>query len=204
MEKLDIYDENMNYIGSRDRDEVHQNGLWHKTIHCWLYDAMGNAYFQIRKNSKKLYTSASGHVLEGETLKDAFHREVFEEIGVDVDINKAYLVEITAWRMDKIKNGKPFKDRAFANVYLNEIPSGFTNFKFDENEVLGIVKVNTKDALSLLNKDKDKISAILITNNNKSEHVKLSINDFLVQSFEIPIVKYGRILQEIIHITNQN
>ena len=34
MEKLDIYDENMNYIGSRDRDEVHQNGLWHKTIHC--------------------------------------------------------------------------------------------------------------------------------------------------------------------------
>ena len=46
MEKLDIYDEYMNYIGEEDRDVVHEKGLWHKTVHCWLYDESGNIYFQ--------------------------------------------------------------------------------------------------------------------------------------------------------------
>ena len=76
MEHLDIYDEYMNKIGTEKRDIVHQNGLWHKTVHCWIYDDIGNVYFQIRADSGKLYTTASGHVLAGETVRDAFHREV--------------------------------------------------------------------------------------------------------------------------------
>ena len=40
MEKLDIYDEKGNFIGTEERNVVHEKGLWHKTVHCWLYDRM--------------------------------------------------------------------------------------------------------------------------------------------------------------------
>jgi len=81
MEYLDIYDENGNYLGKEERGIVHKNALWHKTVHCWLYDLDGNIYFQIRKDKGKLYTTASGHVLAGETVQEAFGREVKEELG---------------------------------------------------------------------------------------------------------------------------
>lgn len=203
MEKLDYYDEHMNLLGTEDRDEVHTKGLWHKTIHCWLYDKSGNVYFQIRTGARRLYTTASGHVLAGETIQQAFHREVMEEIGVSVDTNSAHLVEVVAWRMNEIKNGKPFNDRAFANVYINEIDENYTNFKFDENEVLGLVRVNAKECLKLLNREIPKIRGQIINNDNKYKDLKLTLKDFLVQDFEIAIVKYGRILQEIIQVTDK-
>ena len=76
MEYLDIYDENGKYLGKEERSIVHRDALWHKTVHCWLYDKEGNIYFQIRKDKEKLYTTASGHVQAGETVKEAFGREV--------------------------------------------------------------------------------------------------------------------------------
>lgn len=201
MEKLDIYDDNMSLIGSEDREAVHEKGLWHKTIHCWLYDELGNIYFQIRANSGKLYTTASGHVLAGETLKEAFHREVQEEIGVNVDISNAELIEVTAWRMDKVKNGKPFKDRAYASVYINEIDDKYQNFKFDPNEVLGVVKVNASECLDLLNNKVTYVRAQRIT--ERCEEISLRLEDFLVQQDEIAIIKYGKILQSVIHATRR-
>lgn len=202
MEKLDVYDEYMNFVGTEDRDVVHSKGLWHKTVHCWLYDKHDNIYFQIRKGAQKLYTTASGHVMAGETVKDAFHREVWEEIGVSVDITNAEMVEINAWRLDKIKNGVPFIDRAFANVYINLIDENFKNFNFDESEVLGVVKVNAKECLDLFLKNVNKINGIKFSNCGE-QSITLTINDFLVMQGEIEILKYGKILQSVINATNK-
>ena len=199
MEKLAIYDEYMRHIGCEDRDIVHQKGLWHKTVHCWLYDDLGNIYFQIRKSSQKLYTTASGHVQAGESVKQAFRREVMEEIGIKVDIENSLLVEITAWRMDKIKNDQPFIDRAFANVYLNKVDDDKISFVLCEDEVSGLVKVNATDCLKLLYKDIKEVPAEKIT--TERENISLTADDFLVQQGEIAIVKYGKILQEVIKLT---
>lgn len=199
MEKLDIYDEYMNLIGSEDRDVVHEKGLWHKTVHCWLYDNEGNIYFQIRKNSQKLYTTASGHVQSGETVKQAFHREVFEEIGVHVDIETSSLLEINAWKMDKIKNNKPFIDRAFSNVYLNSFDGSSASFSFCEDEVSGLVKINAKACLKLLLKELKEVPAIKISND--VQNIIVTADDFLVQNNEIALIKYGKILQAVIALT---
>ena len=48
MEYLDVYDEEQNFIRREKRNIVHRDALWHKTVHCWLYDSDGNIYFQIR------------------------------------------------------------------------------------------------------------------------------------------------------------
>lgn len=183
-------------IGVENRDVVHQKGLWHKTVHCWLYDKNGNVYFQIRKDSGKLYTTASGHVLAGETLNAAFRREVKEEIGIDIDTSQATLVEINAWRLDKVKDGKPFRDRAFANVYINCLADDATNFQFDATEVLGLIKVNANQCLALLKGQLKFIAAEKIT--DTVTKVQLTLDDFLIFPQEIGLIKYGKILQNII------
>ena len=204
MEYLDYYDEDGNYLGYKSRDEVHKEGLWHNTVHCWLYEMDGSVYFQIRKDSGKFYTTASGHVLKGETIEEAFRREINEEIGLDIDSSDATLVDIVPWRMDKIKNGSLFKDRAKANVYVDLFEGDLDSFKFDPNEVLGVVKVKAKDALNLFKNGKGEIEAeIITTKDNKNVKISklVSIDDFLVMEHETTYDKYKDVLNKVIEIT---
>ena len=200
MEKLDIYDEYMNKIGSEDRSVVHQKGLWHKTVHCWMYDELGNVYFQIRADSDKLYTTASGHVLAGETVRDAFKREIKEEIGIDTDVSDAVALEIVFWRQDKIKNDQPWHDRAFAHIYANKLQADLTQFHFQPQEVTGLIRINAKDCLELLMDKKASVQATKITPDG-SVNTNITKEDFLVASDETAIVKYGFVLQSIIQIS---
>lgn len=203
MEYLDYYDADGNYLGYKSRDKVHKEGLWHNTVHCWLYENDGSIYFQIRSSSHKFYTTASGHVLKGETIKEAFRREIKEEIGLDIDSSDATFVDVVPWRMDKMKNGVLFKDRAKANVYVDLFEGDINNFKFDPNEVLGVVKVKAKKALELFKKGKGEIPAIIITtkdNKNVRENRMITIDDFLVQEHKNAYDKYKDVLNKIIEI----
>lgn len=203
MEYLDIYDENGNYLGKETREKVHKNALWHKTVHCWLYDKTGNIYFQIRKDENKLYTTASGHLLTGETVQQAFAREIKEEIGIAINYKNAKLVNINKYTADKIKkDGSEFHDRAFSNVYVCEYDGNEKDFMFDKNEVLGLGKVNAKDTLNLLKTENGNISGELITNIITSK--TFNINDFLVMPGETAFEKYSDILYKIIDLTDNH
>jgi len=204
LEYLDYYDESGKFLGKETREIVHSLGLWHKTIHCWLYDKEGYIYFQIRSDSHKLYTTASGHILAGETVKEAFSREVYEEIGIKVSTENAQLLEITVWKQDKMKATGPYKDRALANVYICEFDKKVNNFKFDPNEVEGLVKVKAELVLNLLRKESGEIPAEKIINEGTGyslTNVTLKLEDFLIASNEIGLIKYGKILQEVIYLT---
>lgn len=204
-EYLDYYDEQGNHLGYKTRDEVHKEGLWHNTVHAWLYDKEGNVYFQIRKETKTFYTTASGHVAKGETIKEAFAREIKEEIGLDLNCENAISVGIREFKLDKIKeNGTIFKDRAKSNIYIDLFNGSSNDFKFDTNEVLGVVKVKAKEALDLFEKEEGKIDATiieLVDNENKLVNRKVDFNEFLVNKNETAMGKYGEILNKIIEIT---
>lgn len=164
----------------------------------------GSVYFQIRKDSGKFYTTASGHVLKGETIKEAFKREINEEIGLDIDSGDATLVDIVPWRMDKVKNDILLKDRAKANVYIDLFEGDINSFKFDPKEVLGVVKVKTKDAIELFKNGSGEIPAVIITtkdDKNISENKLVSIDDFLVMEHENAYDKYKDVLNKIIEVT---
>jgi len=197
MERLDIYDEYMNYIGTEPRDIAHQNAMWHKTVHCWLYDNNGNIYFQIRADSGKLYTTASGHVLAGETVRDAFKREIREEIGIDMDVTQAIPLEIVFWRQDKPE--KNWHDRAFAHVYANKLPLNFMGFHFQPDEVAGLVRINAFDCLDLLMDKIHGVSAVKITRDGMCD-ITVAKPDFLTAPNETAVVKYGNVLQSIIQM----
>lgn len=208
MEYLDIYDEQGNYLGKETRNIVHRDALWHNTVHCWLYDKDGNIYFQIRKDEQKLYTTASGHVKAGETIKEAFGREVEEEIGINIDYDKAIFVNVYKFIMDKNKSdGTLFRDRAFSNVYVCIFDGDNNNFSFDEDELLGLVKIDAKKTLNILKNEKGKMNATIIQSENNDIVVRekqIGFNDFLVNYGETAIGKYGDVLKKIIELTSVN
>ena len=203
MEYLDIYDENGNFLGKEERNVVHKRAFWHNTVHCWLYDFEGNIYFQRRKDKNKLYTTASGHVIAGETVKEAFGREIEEEIGYKIDYNDAKLIEINKFIMDREeKDGSIFKDRAFANVYACNFFDDLTKLDFDENELTGIVKINAKETLDVIKSEQGTIEALesfKVNNKIQIEKVKIKFLDFLVNPGETGFEKYGKVLEFIIN-----
>ena len=204
MECLDTYDENKNFLGKRTREEVHTEALWHNTVHCWLYDSVGNIYFQIRSDQKTFYTTASGHVLAGETIKEGFGREIKEEIGVEIDYDKAELVDVVIWKMDREnKDGTFFRDRAFANVYVYRYDDkDYKKFNFDD-ELDGLVKVNAKETLDLFKKETGKIKAQIITKDHILVNREVDFTEFLVNKHETALGKYGDVLNKIIELNGK-
>lgn len=201
-EYLDFYDEEGNFLGTKTYDEIHENGLWHNTVHCWLYTSDGKLMFQIRAGRGTFYTTASGHVKAGETIPQAFHREVKEEIGLELDTKDAQFVAIVPWRMDKEKNGILIKDRAKANVYINLYDGELDKFKFDPEEVLGIGIVDTKETLDLFNDKVESIKATIVEN-DKIYEKQVTKEDFLLQEHETLIDKYGAIINKVIEVTEK-
>ena len=203
MEYLDIYDEEGNHLGKEDRKIVHEKALWHNTVHCWLYDKFGNVYYQIRSDKSKMYTTASGHVQAGETIKEAFGREIAEEIGYDVNYQDAKLIEIVKFIMDcEEDDGSVFRDRAFANVYACLFDGDLTELDFLESELSGIVKINAHDALKIITDESGEvISEVSHKENGKVivEEKLIGFNDFLVNKGETALGKYGNVLKFIIN-----
>ena len=193
-EMLDFYDKEMRFIGTETRKNVHARGLWHKTVHCWLYDDSGRIYFQIRKDVNKLYTTASGHMQSGESIDDALRREIMEEVGYAIDTTKKELLAVDVWTMCSEKCGVKKQDNVFANVFMCRVDSNNLNFHFDDVEVSGIVRVNAADALNLFLGKCDSINGTLFDNNGNRDTV-VTADNFLLCTGEIAILKYGRQLK---------
>lgn len=208
MEYLDVYDTNGNLIGMDSRENVHKNGLWHKTVHCWLYDQDGNVYFQIRKDRGTFYTTASGHVQAGETVEEAFVREIKEEIGITLLPENAIFVDEVLFKMDKVKeDGTTFKDRAFANVYLSEFHDSISSFRFDIEELNGLAKCSALATLELFKGNVTSIKGSIIVpenDSNKEEPKEFFASDFLVNEGENLLEKYGDVLRKIVELWKQN
>ena len=203
MEYLDIYDEQGNFLGTEERGVVHTKGLWHKTVHCWLYDKEGNIFFQRRADRGTLYTTSSGHLSAGESVTEAFQREIKEEIGLDIDASDATYVNVVPFQMDRIKeDGSVFKDRAFANVYVDLYEGDYKDFHMDESEVSGIVIVNAKDALELFQKEEGTLLGKEISVNNEVTKREIRLTEFLVNDGETFIEKYGDVLRKVIELTS--
>ena len=198
MELLDIYDENGNHIGTEDRSVVHRDALWHNTVHCWLFNKEGYVYFQKRREEGTLYTTASGHIQAGESIKEGFGREIEEEIGCKIDYENAELVDVVKFVLDREnKDGTMFRDRVFANVYVCEFDDDVNKFKYDPNEVSALVLVKASEALDLFKKEEGSIRGKVITcgeDGNKIEDVNVEFKDFLVNEGETAMGKYGDVL----------
>jgi 16S rRNA (adenine1518-N6/adenine1519-N6)-dimethyltransferase len=94
-ERFPVVDENDEVQGYAIRSEVHGNNLRHRAVHILIFNQAGDVYLQQRSRWKdrhplKWDSSAAGHVTAGENYDETARRELKEELGVDVPLERIF------------------------------------------------------------------------------------------------------------------
>jgi len=160
-EMIDIYDENLQRLGTVPRNQAHESGSWHRSIHCWIVrpDGAGYVLFQKRGREKKLYPNilditAAGHYTAGETPEQGV-REILEELGLDISFTDLVPLGI---KFDIAKIGT-VTNREFCDVYLLRRPEKPEDYKLDPSEVEGLLQISIRDGLRLFSGEAESVDA---------------------------------------------
>lgn len=157
MEHLDYFDDNLNYLGTASRKEVHAKGFWHKTIHCWVLRKEGNEnylVFQQRSAQKEfnplmLDISAAGHYAAGETDQEAT-REIEEELGIEVAWkNLHFLGILQEANIIPGQFGVTAINREFCYTYFLIDHRSLSSYQIQKEEVKTIVQIPINEGIKL-------------------------------------------------------
>ncbi len=116
-ETLILVDENDKQIGTGEKMDVHRKGILHRCFSIFVLKPGGLMLLQKRALSKYhsggLWTNACcSHPRDGETLDDAIHRRLYEEMGFDCEMEKAFTF------IYKAELDKGLTEHEFDHVYL--------------------------------------------------------------------------------------
>ena len=119
------------------KSEAHQKGLFHPTVHVWLFTKDGSILIQQRGKYKATHpllwdVSVAGHVASGEDIKTAAVREVEEEVGLS--ISETDLEPIATFKAIH-KIAEDFTDAEFHHVFLCELRVPLSNLTKQGSEV---------------------------------------------------------------------
>lgn len=96
MELWDLYDRNLNVIGSHVRGEPMPENGYHLVVHIWIKNSKGQYLISQRSAERKSnplkWECQGGSVLKGENSLQAALREVKEEVGVDLQADKGKVI----------------------------------------------------------------------------------------------------------------
>ena len=100
-ERFPVVDKNDRISGYASRAEVHGNNLRHRAVHILIFNQIGDLYLQQRSRWKdrhplKWDSSAAGHVTAGESYNETARRELKEELGVDVPLERIFKLGASA------------------------------------------------------------------------------------------------------------
>jgi 16S rRNA (adenine1518-N6/adenine1519-N6)-dimethyltransferase len=92
-ERFPIVDKNDRILGYARRSQVHGNNLLHRAVHILIFNEASDVYLQQRSRWKdrhplKWDSSAAGHVVAAESYDETARRELKEELGVSVPLQK--------------------------------------------------------------------------------------------------------------------
>lgn len=99
-ELLAVVDDQDSIVDYQPRHLVHAMGLKHRAVHILVFNDTGLLFLQKRSLTKDINpglwdTSAAGHVDNNEGYDHCAHREIQEELGIEVT-NLEFLLKLTA------------------------------------------------------------------------------------------------------------
>jgi 16S rRNA (adenine1518-N6/adenine1519-N6)-dimethyltransferase len=114
-ERLPVVDKNDRILRYARRSEVHGNNLRHRAVHILIFDQAGEVYLQQRSRWKDRHplrwdSSAAGHLATGESYEETARRELEEELGINVPLEK--ILELSA---------SPGTEQEFVWLYRGQI-----------------------------------------------------------------------------------
>ena len=137
-EMVDILNEDGSHTGRKALKSVaHRNGLFHPTIHVWLFTRNGQLLIQKRGRNKKSFpllwdVSVAGHIGAGEDIVTSALREVEEEIGLVLLPHELTKVGVFKSLKD---HADDFKDYEFHHSYIAELKVPLSSLKKQDSEV---------------------------------------------------------------------
>lgn len=95
MEKVVLVTEQDEAIGTMEKMEAHKKGVLHRAFSVFIFNEKGEMLLQQRAmckyHSPGLWTNACcSHPREGETVLEAGHRRLMEEMGFDCDLKQMF------------------------------------------------------------------------------------------------------------------
>lgn len=130
------------------KDEAHQKGWFHPTVHVWFYTTTPALLLQKRSLTKQTFpgfwdVSVAGHVSAGESILEGALREVKEEIGLDIESKYLKLIDIRK-NTNRFENG--IIDSEFQHVFLVKLVTDVSHLCIQDSEV-DAVRLFTFDEL---------------------------------------------------------
>jgi len=159
-EYFDLVDENNKPTGQKaTRYEAHTKGLWHRTVHVYLFRKIGDDIeflVHLRAKTKDLNpnkwdTRFGGHLKSGETVAEAVSGEIRGEIGLTLEPSS--LIQGEVLKRDK------FPNREFTNVYYYKFQNGLSSLNFNDGEVQEVKWLKSSDVLKSLAENPETWSA---------------------------------------------
>lgn len=146
-EYFDIVDENNLPTGERClRSEAHSQGLWHRTVHIYLFKKTDEIEFLVHLRSKtkdlnpnRWDTRFGGHLKAGESIQDAIKGELQDEVGLTLEPSN--LIQGEIYKRDKYPN------REFTNAYYYKFEGEISFLKFNDGEVQEVKWMKSSEIL---------------------------------------------------------
>lgn len=122
------------------KSEAHKHGWFHATVHIWLFTSNRKILLQKRALTKKVFPglwdiSVAGHIAAGESILSAAKREVFEEIGLQLDEKE--LIKIGT-RIHQVKHANGIQDNEHHHVFIAELKVPVSELTIQKEEVEAI------------------------------------------------------------------
>ncbi|MFY9242138.1 MAG: NUDIX domain-containing protein [Polaribacter sp.] len=119
------------------KSEAHKNGWFHATVHIWLFTAEKKVLLQKRAMTKKVFPglwdiSVAGHIAASESVLRAAKREVFEEIGLE--LQEKDLIKIGT-RIHQVTHDNGIIDNEHHHVFIAELKVPLSTLKIQTEEV---------------------------------------------------------------------
>ena len=158
-EFLEVYSPEGTKTGQKkSKSEIHRKGLFHSTVHVWIFTEEGNILIQKRSKKKELNpgvwdVSVAGHIKFNENIKEAAKRETVEETGIN--INTKDLLKIGVYRSINIH--PTAIDKEFFHTYILKIDKNSINLDFKNNEVDDLKFISIEEMESLIKEENNKI-----------------------------------------------
>lgn len=187
-EIFDIYDGTGQPLNiTKTKSEVHKNGFWHKSFHCWVIykNPKGIDFIVLQKRASnkktwpnKLDITAAGHIKSGEVLEGGL-REIKEEIGLDISMDKLIPLgrRVCVEEFDSNSINHEFQD-----IFFLKDNRPLSSYKMQEDEVSGLVAIEVDKALDLFSqkiKEFEVDGLILEKNKVIEKRFRITTNDFI-------------------------
>lgn len=152
MEYLDICDSEGNKLGfTKSKKEVHEEGLWHRSVHIWIVNSKGEVLIQKRSPQKDNHPnewdiSSAGHVSASEDDMTSAIRETEEEIGLTLE-PKDFVQIGTIKQMSKREG---YINNEINPVYIVKMELDPDKIVKQEEEVSEVKFINYKELKKLI------------------------------------------------------